>query len=435
MPYYPFMVRLNRGTSYPIRRGPMEFVDIPSLQAAFTIRQGFGDDPLWSKPQKAIKEIAAVQIDSISVVARSHHLTLRNRVKDYQPNQLWKALRQHHVFETWAHACCIVPIEEYPYYWHYTQRDPSTFHSWYRNLYNKHRDLMDVVEARIRDEGPLSSRDFEDPSGKKRGGFWDWKPAKIALDLLWNTGRIAVQERKSFLRVYDLTERVIPSKYFDQKVERDQVWRFFLERSLDCLVASTPKQLLEYIDLKNYALDYGSEQRPRNRTKIMEQLLGQFEQEDLVTRIEIPNTKHTYYVLTRQLPFLHKVQDRRHSLSRVWFINPFDNLVWDRLRAQELFGMKIRLEAYTPPAKREFGYYIMPILWQHRLIGRLDPKADRPSGTLILRNLEVDVPRNQLAAIIDPIREELERFKRFHNLSKVQIDRANPVKLKKQLLG
>ncbi|MFX1565361.1 MAG: winged helix-turn-helix domain-containing protein [Promethearchaeota archaeon] len=411
----------------------MPYYDLPTLQAAFTIKQGFDDEPPWSTVRQAIQEIAAVQIDSISVVTRSHHLTLRNRVRNYQPDKLWKALRERQVFETWAHACCVVNIEDYPYYWYRTQRDPSTFHAWYRNLFNKHKDLMDFVEARIRDEGPLSSRDFEDPSGKKRGGFWDWKPAKVALDLLWNTGRIAVRERMNFQRIYDLTERVIPSKYYDQKVDQDQVWRFFLEKCLDCLVASTPKQLLEYISLENYALDYRTKKKPRNRTKIMEHLLDQFEREDKVTRIEIPKTKHNYYVLTCQLPFLHQVQDRRHSSSRVWFISPFDNIVWDRRRVQELFGMNIRLEAYTPPAKREFGYYVMPILWQHHLIGRIDPKADRDTSTLIFRNIELTLPRKHISDVIQPIQEEIERFKEFHHLENLRIEQAKPASLKKQL--
>ncbi len=411
----------------------MVFSDIPTLRAAFTIRQGLDDAPSWTSVKQAVQEIAAVQIDTVSVVARSHHLTLRNRVKDYEPGHVWKALRERQVFETWAHACSVVPIEEYPYYWHHMQRDPTTYNSWYQKLYNEHRDLMDVVEARIRNEGPLSSRDFEDPSGKKRGGFWDWKPAKVALDLLWTRGRIAVVERKNFQRLYDLTERAIPSKYLNQEVDRDQVWRFFLERSLECLVTSTPRQLLEYISLRNYALDYGAEQRPKNRTKIMEQLLAQLEQEDVVMRIDVSQSTQQYYILTRRLPFLHQIQDRRYSSSRAWFLNPFDNLVWDRQRVRELFDMEIKLEAYVPPAKRQFGYYITPILWKHNLIGRIDPKADRANKTLILRNVEVTLPRNQLNDAIEAIGEELQRFKDFHNLDQIRIERAKPAKLKNAL--
>ena len=412
----------------------MEAFDKPLLRAAFTIRQGFDESPAWPSVQKAIQSIAAVQMDTISVVARSHHLTLRNRVQDYNPEQLWDALRKRKVFEHWAHACCLVPIEEFPYYRYRMERFPIHCNSWERTRLQKHQHLLDEVEARIRDEGPLASKDFEDTSGKKRGGFWDWKPAKVALDLLWSMGRIAVSDRRNFQRVYDLTERVIPSRFFDRHVEQDQVWRHFLKRNLECLVAATPKQLLEYISLGNFALDFDTSPKPRNRTKIMEHLLNQLMHEDVVTRIKVPKTKQQYYILTRQLPFLHEVQDRRYSSVRAWFLNPFDNLIWDRRRVQELFGMEIRLEAYTPPANRQFGYYITPILWGHQLIGRLDPKADRAKGILILRNLEINLPKKQISEVIDPIREELERYKSFHGMDTLQIIRVRPASLKKHLV-
>jgi len=409
----------------------MEEFDDSILQSAFTIRQGLDDQPPWATVQEAVQKVAAVQIDSISVVARSHHLTLRNRVRNYNPAQVWKALQTHQVFEHFAHACCFVPIETYPYYRYRMERFPTHCNSWEKNLLKKYQHLLDTVEARIRDEGPLGSRDFEDPSGKKRSGFWDWKPAKVALDLLWQMGRLAVRERQNFQRIYDLPERVIPSQYLDQQVDPDDVWRYFLEHNLDCLIAATPKQLVKYISLDNFALDFRAVKTPRNRTKIMEQLLASFEKEDIVTRVEVSNTKQKYYTLTRNLPFLNEIQDRRYSSSRVWFLNPFDNLIWDRHRVLNVFGMEIRLEAYTPPAKRQFGYYITPILWQHRLIGRLDPKADRVNGTLILRKLEIDLPRKVVRDVFEPLREELTRYMAFHELDKLHIEQTKPKELKK----
>lgn len=288
---------------------------------------------------------------------------------------------------------------------------------------------MDDVETRIRQEGPLSSKDFDDPSGKKRGGFWDWKPAKVALDLLWSSGRLAVAERVNFQRFYDLSEQVIPSHYLDQHVDQDEVWRFFMERNLDCLVAATARDLREYITCRNFALDIKG-----NRTKAMEKQLAVLEQEDTVIRLDVPNTKRQYYTLTRLLPLLDKVQDQRGVSSRAWFLTSFDNLLWNRLRVEELFGMKIKLEAYTPPAERQFGYYVTPILWQSQLIGRIDPKAERETGTLLIRNLEVNLPRKRIPETIGPIQEELERFKEFHQLEQIRIDRSKPASLKKQLV-
>jgi uncharacterized protein YcaQ len=369
----------------------VEPFDIPLLRAAFSIRQGLDDAPPWTTVQKAVQQIAAVQIDTISVVARSHHLTLRNRVQHYHPNQVWDALRNRQIFEHFAHACCFVPIEEYPYYRYRMERFPTFCANWEKSQLHKHKDLMNTIEARIRNEGPLSSKDFEDPSGKKRGGFWDWKPAKRALDLLWQTGRLSITERYNFQRIYDLPEHIIPSKYLDEHVDQDQVWRHFMERNLDCLVACTPRDLYKYIAYQNFALDIR-----RNRTKTMQKHLEILEQEDVVTKIEVLKTKGQYYALTRQLPFLHQVQDRRSSPSRAWCLTPFDNLLWNRQRVKEIFGINLKLEAYTPPQERKFGYYETPILWQHQLIGRIDPKADRATNTLIIQNMEVRLSRTQI---------------------------------------
>jgi len=402
--------------------------DIPTVQAAFTIRQGVDDEPNWSNVGKAVQEIAAVQIDTISVVARSHHLTLRNRVKNYHPDQLWIALRNRDIFEHFAHSCCYVPIEEYPFYWHRMNRFPLICGSWYKKLLNEHNRLMDSVEARIRNEGALSSRDFEDPSGKKRSGFWDLKPAKIALDLLWQTGRLAITDRQGFQIIYDLPEHVIPSKYLNQQIEEERVWRHFMERNLDCLVIASAKDLVEYITFSNLALETKG-----NRTKTIESKLRILEGEDVVMQVEAANLKQPHYMLTKNQSFIHRIHDRRYSSTRVWFLNPFDNIVWNRNRVQRLFGVEVKLEAYTPKAQRRFGYYVTPILWKHRIIGRIDPKADRAKSSLILHNVEVNLPRNELSDAIEPINQELERYKEFHGLETIQINNTKPAKLKSQL--
>ncbi|MFW9831736.1 MAG: winged helix-turn-helix domain-containing protein, partial [Candidatus Thorarchaeota archaeon] len=407
------------------RCASMDYLDIPLLQAAFTIRQGLVDDSLWPTVKKAIQQIAAVQIDTISVVSRSHHLTLRNRVQNYQSAQLWDSLRNREIFEHSAHAWCFVPIEEYPYYRYRMKRFSTHCNSWAKQLLKKHNKLMDAVENRIRNEGALSSKDFEDPTGKKRTGFWDLKPAKIALNLLLSTGRLAVADRQGFQIIHDLAERVIPSQYLDQHIEQDQIWRYFLKRNLDCLVVATAQDLTDYITFGNFALDIEG-----NRIRTVEMKLRILEQEDLVMKVEIPKMKRQHYILTSNKEFIEKVQDYRHSSSHVWFLNPFDNVLWNRDRVERVFGVEIKLEAFTPKAQRKFGYYVTPILWQHRIIGRIDPKVDRANNTLILRNIELFVRKNEIPEVIEPLQQELNRFKSFHSVENLQIEKAKPEKLK-----
>ena len=410
------------------RCGFVDTIDLQTFQIAFVCRQGFEHRPKWSSVQKAIQQIAAVQIDTISVVARSHHLTLRNRVHRYHPDKLWTTLRNREIFEHFAHAVCFVPIEDFPYYRHRMERFPRDCGSWYKGLLKKHYKLMDHVEARVKDEGALSSKDFEDPSGKKRNGFWDLKPAKIALDLLWNTGRLAVADRRGFQIYYDLPERVIPKKYLNKQVDQEAVWRYFLERNLDCLVIATPKDLVEYIRFSNFALDLKG-----NRMKTIEPKLQILEDEDIVKPIEVTDIKQPHYLLTRNLPLIEHIQDSNTPSSRAWFLNPFDNLIWNRDRIKRLFGIEVKLEAYTPKAQRQFGYYITPILWQNRLVGRIDPKADRASKTLIIHSMELNLSPEEMKEAIEPIRQELNRFKKFHELDTMQIKKTRPKSLKTAL--
>lgn len=392
-----------------------------ALRAAFIARQGLRADR-WSTVHKAISHVGAVQIDTIAVVARSHHLALRHRVKDYAPNLLWTALRGREVFEYYVHGNAFVPIEDFPYLQHCMARFSTHGYKWLRNSIPKYEKLMTEILHRIREEGPLTSRDFKDPVHRS-GGWWNWKPAKSALELLWWMGQILVVDRVGFERVYDLTERAVPSKYLDSTVGVEDVWRYYLKRSLDFLVAATLNDLRNYYNFHIYALDKNQPVKQILLEKV--QLL---EQEDTIVEVEVENAKQTYYALAQSMPLIEAKQQKCASRDRAWFLSPFDNIVWDRVRVERLFDADVRLEAYVPKAKRRFGYYAMPILLNDRIVGRFDPKVDRKSHTLILENLELSVSKEEESDVLEAVREELAAFMIFHECDQVTIRRAYPAR-------
>lgn len=398
------------------------------IRAAFLARQGVRYKSTWRTVHETIKNIAAVQIDTIAVVARSHHLTLRQRIPNYAPEDLWVALREHQLFEYLAHAACFLPIEDYPYYRPYIEEFHLRAHAWYRRRFEEYKETMTAVYERIRDEGPLGSRDFKDTDPKRVSGWWGWKPAKIALELLWSSGRIAVAERVGFQRRYDLTERIIPSKVLNRTVDPDDIWRFFLRRALDCLVVGTRNDIANYLGLRSYMFD-----SERNLKKQLDEKIQQLITEDAVVEVDLTDLSGHYYCLAQALPFIEEHTEKEAPSTLARFLTPFDSIVWDRKRVKQNFDFTLSLEAYLPKEKRTFGYYTMPILWKDQLIGRVDPKADRANKTLILRNIEVTSPYHESRASIDAIREEISLFMTFHDLDKLVVEQASPRALKNKL--
>ena len=398
------------------------------IRTAFLVRQGLSSDTAWGSVHEAIRQIGAVQIDTIAVVARSHHLALRHRVRDYAPELLWTALRKKELFEYYVHGNSFVPMEDFPYARHCMKRFSTCGYAWLRNTIVKHQDHMKAILKRIRNEGSLSSRDFKD-SNHRSSGWWDWKPAKKALELLWWTGQIVVADRVGFERVYDLAERAVPSKYLEQIVDLEEVWRYYLKRAIDCLAVATINDIQDYFNFHMYALD-----KTHSRKKTLAEKVRILKQEDDIVDVEVEDDNTPHYALSNNLSLIRETQNLRESRGHAWFLSPFDNVVWDRKRVRRLFRADVRLEAYFPPSKRQFGYYATPIICDNRIVGRLDPKVDRKAGTLILANLELTLPNQESEDALEAIREELADFMAFHGCEHMEIENAKPGELKRELL-
>jgi len=386
-------------------------------------RQGFGDEDLLPEGKegvaRTIERLGYVQIDTISVVARAHHQTLRARRPDYDPSMLHDLLAvDRRVFEYWGHAASYLPISDYRFYMPQMRRSPSSDRG--KQWVEENRGVMDHVLRRIEQEGPLASKDFARTDGRKGGTWWDWKPAKMALELLLTQGRLMVAERRNFQRLYDLTERLLPG-HADTQVPTDaEVRRFFVRRALNAYGVATAKEIREHIG--------------RMDLQALRTTIDEMQEEGDIRPVTVKGRSDLVLFAEPRTLETEPFGDGR----RCRLLCPFDNLIILRDRAQWLFDFEYTLECYVPAKKRVWGYFVFPILLGERLIGRLDPKADRKAKTLHVRSLAFEPWVTPGDDVLEPLAEEIARFARFNGCSSVAFDTIRPAGHKravKRLVG
>ena len=322
---------------------------------AARFKRAGGDDV-----EGVIRRLTAVQLDSISTVDRAHRLTISSRVGAFSDELVVQLLREGRAFEYWAHEASILPIELWPHFRHVM--DGGGRWGIHDTALKVHADLVEPILERIRSEGPLASRDFE---GAGRGGMWNWKPAKMVLDALWDSGVLVIGARRSFQRSYDLAERVIPKQWLDAPVPTEaetlQTWAL--------LAVGARGALTEAATREHWRLKGG-------RARLQPQL-DVLVADGRLREVDVDDGGTPFYVL----PDVELDGDPAPPV----LVCPFDNLVWDRPLLERLFGFKHLIEVYKKEHEREYGYYVLPLLAGDRFLGRADLKADRAEGVLRIR--------------------------------------------------
>jgi hypothetical protein len=272
----------------------------------------------------------------------------------------------------------------------WTRRAPA-WRTWTR----RHRATLRAVEEAIRARGPLSSADFEDPSGRRRGGWWDRKPATHALDYLWMSGRTAVHSRANFQKRYDLAERVLANGTgaasgangtanerlaANAVPSQDEFWRWHLRRSLRAMGAATDRDLVWYLTFPGAATD-------QRRAALADALR---DGEVVVVAPDRGPAGPRWLALAEDLPALERAARRRQPGPGTTLLSPFDSLLWHRDRVRRLFGFDYTIEVYVPAPKRRHGYYSLPILHDGQMIGRLDPKTHREARRLEIKSVHFE---------------------------------------------
>ncbi len=356
----------------------------------------------------AIRTMGVLQIDTIHVVARSPYFVLWSRLGDYQPAWLDELLAEGSLFEYWAHEACFIPIEDYGLYRH-RMVDPQAMgwkysHDWM----TRHQQEIAALIEHIRANGPVRSADFE-RQGSKGNGWWDWKPEKRSLEVLFTTGELMVARRQNFQRVYDLRERVLPT----WQDARDQ------QPADDCLRTLWLKAVRALgVAKASWIGDYF-------RTgKADPAALAALVDEGLLVSVGVEGWKEPGYGHRDHLGLLQQAQADQLTPTLTTLLSPFDPLVWDRKRALAMFGFDYRIECYTPAAKRQYGYFVLPILHRGALVGRLDAKAHRKDGVFEVKSLHLEPGVRATRRLATELATALQRCAQWHGTPRVVIRHA-----------
>jgi uncharacterized protein YcaQ len=304
------------------------------------------------------------QIDSVNVVQRAHYLPAFSRLGAYSTALLdraaWGAPRR--LFEYWAHEASLLPFDLHPLLRWRMARAERGEAGWkpIRAFARERTREADAILARITAEGPLAASDLE----KGRTGWWEWSGARRALEWLFWAGRITTATRRtSFERVYDLPERVLPARILDLPTPPEaEAQRALLDRAGRALGIATARDLRDYFRLS--AADAGP-------------AIAQLAEDGVLEPVRVAGW--------RDPAWLHRDARRPRSTEAQALLAPFDPLIWERSRAERLFGLHYRIEIYTPAAKRLHGYYVLPFLLRDRIAARVDLKADRKHRRLLVR--------------------------------------------------
>lgn len=352
----------------------------------------------------AIEHLGYIQIDTISAVQRAHHHTLWNRNPRYKMIHLDQLVADRHVFEYWSHAAAYLPMRDYRFSLFRKQAIASGEQN---HWYERDERMMKSVLKRIAAEGPLMAKDFS-CAGKKTGE-WRSKPSKRALEYLFMQGELMVPCRVNFHKVYDLTERVLPGETVTTLPSPEEYARFLIARYLQANGLGQSAEIA-YL-LKNI--------KPLVSATVQEMVLnGEL--------IPVRAGENSYYALPASLELLGKPLAR----SKLKILSPFDNLLIQRKRIQALFGFDYMIECYLPKERRKFGYFSLPILWDGKLVARMDSKAEREKSLLHIYHLALEPGLVKAEAFALALCKELASFLAFNSCGRLRIHRTSPATFK-----
>ncbi len=348
-----------------------------------------------------IKKLGFVQLDTIQNVVRAHHHILWSRNQNYREPMMDELLGQKRaIFEHFTHDASVLPIDSYPMWKRQFRRlgDQARRSKYYRDILNE-AGLADIKE-RITKEGPLSTHAFESQLIKKKG-IWTRPPHKKALDYMWYCGELSTSHREKFKKFYDLSERVIPQSQYEQEHSDEDQIDWLCHQALDRLNFGTIGEIQRFWD----AVD-GKEARAWAEQK-NKQLIA----------VKIQTVDGGWIEGFAPEIIEERSSNISNSTSRMRIINPFDPAIRDRSRLSRLFGFDYKNEIFVPAAKRQWGYYVYPILEGDRFVGRLEMKADRKAATLNVLNFWREKDVKWTSRRSDKLDAELDRMMRFADLN------------------
>jgi uncharacterized protein YcaQ len=344
--------------------------------------------------RRVLDRMGLIQIDSVNVLARSQELVLFARLGPHPRTLIEDATDDGELFEYWVHEASHVPTAHHHLY-RWSMETPRRWGGFHR-FKDERADFIEEIHDLVRERGPLVAGELSEREGKK-GPWWDYDDAKVALEILFDHGRVAaVRRRNDFARVYDLAERVIPTEALARPTpEPDQARKELLVHAARSHGVGTAADLADY-----------------HRLKHTRSLFAELVEEGRLLEVEVEGWTRPGY--------LHPDATIPRRVEARALLSPFDPVVWYRDRAERIFGFEYRIEIYTPKPKRRYGYYVLPFLLGDELVGRADLKADRAAGALLVQAAwaEPGVPHAEVAA---ELAEELASMASWLELDRVEV--------------
>ncbi|MCE9537867.1 MAG: winged helix DNA-binding domain-containing protein [Bacteroidetes bacterium] len=351
----------------------------------------------------AIDLLGYVQIDTLSVVARAHHHTLWSRLPDYNENFLNDLLEKDKtIFEYWSHAASYLPMSDY----RFSLPRKKSYEDGKSHWFGQDKKMNKYVLDRIKAEGPLQSKDFE-YKREGPGNWYEWKPAKRALEQLFMEGKLMVAKRQRFHKVYDLTACVLPS---------------IIDTSFP-----TEKEYSEHLILKAVqAHGFVSEKEIsylRNGLKVpINKTLKRMLMEGELVEVKIEREEKLLFITSaNQLKDIEKIKLK----NNIHFLSPFDNAIIQRKRVQFLFDFDYMVECYLPEPKRRYGYFCLPVLHGNKLVARFDPKADRAAKIFYIKSMHFEKEFKPTIDFNLLFVSKLKDFAAFNGCTKIVIEKAD----------
>ena len=368
-----------------------------------------------------IDHLGYVQLDTLSVVQRAHHHTLWNRHPDYNLEMLLELQRDDKlIFEYWGHAASYLPMKDYRFYQHRMNSSDDPNSKWEKERIEKYGYLLDPVMAQVREKGHCQSKDIELPEITFKQGKQYPNPTtqiRFALNMLVFSGQLMISERKNFQKYYDLTERVLPSHINTAFPTEQELGRFLVTRALQSYGIASAKGIKNHIFLAGNGIIL----------KALDEMLCSGE----IVKVNVADNDDTaeYFTFPKTLESHATIP----APTRAVLISPFDNLIIQRDRLKWLFNFDYALECYVTPNKRVDGYFVCPILWKDRFVGRLDPKADRKTKKLIFKNIFFEKDFDEFEEFLPSFKKMLTEFMKFNDCEEIVIDSIQPGRLLKSL--
>ncbi|MFM7029870.1 MAG: winged helix-turn-helix domain-containing protein [Micrococcales bacterium] len=369
-------------------------------------------------PMDVVRHLSLLQIDSVNVFERAHYMPVFSRIGAFEKEAAGlftpvEAGGRSPFVEYWAHEASVIPTEDLPLY-KWRMEAASTNKNRLRQFLNANQDLQNWIVAELEARGPLTVSQLDHDRNRRKGSWWGWSDVKQTLEAMFMFGLLTSAGRDNFSRRYALPQQALPQSVLDHLENADSVTsrKILLTRAIDVLAVATVK------DLNDYHRQWGTYQKAEfNRA------MAELVEDGTLTPVKVEGWKEAAFIGARGSRELDAAPAGTNPTT---ILSPFDPTVWNRDRAQRLFGFDYKIEIYVPQEKRQYGYYCLPILHNRNVVGRIDLKSDRQNSVLISQAAwaEPGVSPKQLDSVAQGLAKNLRLAQKWQGLDAIRIEPA-----------